>query len=214
MSTLTQALTRLLHNEGCTLIGIADLSPLPQAPRKSLPVGIVVGQPLCCEGVEIPDGNAPMLVNVHGGNTFEPLERYLTACVKFLKEHKFKANTKTYLKGEITDKTVATLGGLGWIGNSAMLTTRQVGPALRLAVVLTNAPLECNEAITESQCPPNCTACANICPMKAISGKRWARGIHRDEFFNVDSCKKGRSQQGGLCWKCISVCPLAIKGLG
>jgi hypothetical protein len=210
---LTQELQALLQQEGCTLYGIADITALPEKARKKLPVGIALGCAMHCGGVEKTEAGTTKLTGVHGGNTFEPLDKFTQAVVNFLTERKFKAVTQGFTMAVVTDKTVATLGGLGWIGNCALLTTRQVGPALRLGVILTNAPLECNEPVTESHCPPECTACRDICPTQAISGKRWARGIHRDEFFNVEACKKGRKKQGGLCWLCIEACPLAVAGL-
>jgi len=213
--SITQELSHLLEQEGCTLYGFADITPLPEAARKKLPVGIILGCALTHEGVCENEKGIPCLINPHGGNTFEPLDRFTNVVVNFLKERNFKANTDAYTKGTVTDKTVGTLGGLGWIGKCALLTTPKTGPALRLGVILTNAPLETNEAITQSQCPPNCHACRDSCPANAISDKLWERGTHRDEFFDVNACKKFRSkQEHGLCWRCIAACPLAVEGLG
>ena len=211
---ITQELRELLQGEGCTLYGFADITVLPEDARKKLPVGIVMAYPLVAYGVQKNEAGQDILINAHGGETFEPLERYTEAVTLFLKERKYKANTKAYLKSVVTDKTVGTLGGLGWIGNCALLTTKEAGPAVRIAVILTNAPLECNEPIMKSLCPPDCMECKNVCPTQAISGKRWERGVHRDDFFDVEACKKGRTKQGGLCWQCISVCPLALNGIG
>jgi len=145
------------------------------------------------------------------GKTFEPLERYPQKVMQFLKGKGYKATDK-FTACNLSHKTVGTLAGVGWIGRCAMLTTKEVGPALRLAVVLTNAPLECAAPITESHCPPDCTNCADVCPTNAVKGGLWNRGIHRDEFFDVEACKKGRSMRG-FCGLCISVCKYAKKGL-
>jgi epoxyqueuosine reductase QueG len=209
--SITEELKALLAEAGCTLYGFSDITVLPKAARKNMPVGIILGCALTHEGVKENEAGVKMLVNPHGGNTFEPLEQYTQAVTAFLQQHGYKTRTDGYVQSIVTDKTVATLGGLGWIGKCALLTTPKTGPALRLGVILTNAPLECNEPITKSQCPPNCHVCQNICPANAISGKLWERGVHRDEFFNVEACKKHRKKQEyGLCWLCIAACPLAV----
>jgi len=125
-------------------------------------------------------------------------------------EKGYKRN-KTYSRMTITYKMLATLAGIGWVGRCALLITKDLGPALRFTALLTNAPLECGTPITQSLCPPDCSACADICPANAVKTGLWERGIHRDEFFDVNACKKGRSQCHGLC---ISICPYIQKGFG
>ena len=219
---LNKELTNLLAQEGCKIFGFADLSILPNEPRKGLAVGIILGEPYTGEGMQANlDGDIRKFSNASGA-TFEPLERYQKTVAQFLKAKKYKANT-TYKKmecsGGITYKMLGTLGGIGWIGRNALLTTKEYGAALRLEAVLTNAPFECAEPITKSLCPPNCAACADICHANAIKGGLWERGIHRDTFFDVKACRKGRkirdkvSQGEPLCGLCISACPLTKKGL-
>jgi len=119
-------------------------------------------------------------------------------------------------------KTVATLAGIGWIGKCAMLVTKEVGSALRMTVVLTNAPLEYGTPITKSLCPPNCTACMNACPAKAPLGGLWEVGVDRDTFFNAHACRtaaRARAKEmlginETLCGLCISSCPFTMRGLG
>ena len=210
---ITQELSQLLEQEGCTIFGFADLGILPEEPRKRLDYGIVMGAPYTAEGMKANlEGNSNLFAR-DGGATFEPLERFQKTAIKFLREKGYKAST-TYKKMVVTDKTVGTLSGIGWISRCALLATEKYGPALRLSVVLTNAPLECGTPITKSKCAPNCTACADICPTNAIKGGRWERGVHRDEFFDVEACKKGRQKRKPMCGLCISACPYAKKGLG
>ncbi len=67
----------------------------------------------------------------------------------------------------------AAAAGLGAIGRSGMLTRADVGPRLRYAFVLTDAPLIPTEhAAPLPLCPEGCTACASACPMKALSPER------------------------------------------
>lgn len=122
----------------------------------------------------------------------------------------------------LPQKIVATLSGIGWIGKCAMLVTHEVGSALRMTVVLTNAPLKCGTPVTKSMCDPNCTICVNICPGKASLGGLWEVGVDRDEFFNAHACySAARSRAKTLldidetmCGLCISNCPFTKRGIG
>jgi len=46
------------------------------------------------------------------------------------------------LEGAISHKLATNLAGMGWIGRSSLLITPQYWPRIRLAKVLTDAPLE------------------------------------------------------------------------
>jgi len=220
---LNYELAKLLKQEGCNIVGFADLRILPSEPRKGLGVGMIIGAPYAAEGVQANlDGDISKFRS-HSGATLESLKKYQEVAIQFLKEKQYKAVTaykKMECRGGITYKMLGTLGGIGWIGKCAVLTTKEYGPALFLQSVLTDAPFECAEPITKSLCPSDCTACADICHVNAINGSLWERGIHRDTFFDVEACRKGRkirdtSGNGEpLCGLCISVCPLTKKGLG
>ena len=185
---LNQELVELLNQEGCTIVGFADLRILPddmRKGRKSLHVGILMG------------------TAYSAGNTSQLLEQFTDCAVHFLIERGYKAKTD-----HKPLKMLGTLSGIGWIGRSAMLTTKTLGPALRLTCVLTNAPFECGTPITRSLCPPDCTACIDVCPSNAIKGDLWEHGVHRDEFFDVQLCHIGRRTMKCNA-KCISACPFA-----
>jgi len=210
---LNRELLDILKQEGCDIVGFADLRELPEEPRKKLDTGVIIGVPYIPAGMQMKRGDSPVRFADGGGGTFEPLERYNRVTVEFLKERKFKANIK-YSSTQVTMKMLATMAGIGWIGRCAILTTSETGPALRLTAVLTNAPFTCGEPITTSQCPADCTACADACPAQAIKGGLWKRGVHRDEFLDVVACKKHRSKVSGYCCVCMSACPFTKRGLG
>lgn len=96
-------------------------------------------------------------------------------------------------------KTVALLGGLGWIGKNNLLITPEYGAAQCLGTVLTDAPLETvlHEPLTP-KCG-NCITCVNICERKVLKGKVWSRSASRDEIVNIHGCS--------TCLKCLVHCP-------
>lgn len=226
---LNQGMTQLLKDEGCRVFGFADLTLLPpefESTRRGASVAIVMGEPYgTAEGIrDMLDGNNGKFGSASGA-TFGSLARYKAAVKGFLKAAKVKSDIK-YLNTTITFKMLATLAGIGWIGRCAVLTTKEWGGALRFAAIATDAPFECGTPVTKSQCPPDCYECADICHVNAIKkGVLWERfpdgtGVHRDEFFDVKTCRMGRRQRDlsaqsePTCGLCICACPFTKKSVG
>jgi len=124
------------------------------------------------------------------------------------------------LTTRLPHKTIATRSGLGWIGKTALLVTKEYGSAIRLTTVLTDAVFgKLNNKIDKSQCG-NCKICVDLCPAKAASGAEWNINLVREDFFDADVCYKTVleiAQKAGInntiCGKCIAVCPWTIKYL-
>ena len=120
--------------------------------------------------------------------------------------------------GEFPHKTGAVRAGLGWIGRSSMLITRDFGPRVRLGTVLTDLPLAPEEAakpLDRSYCG-SCAKCVTACPVKAVKGEVWTPGLERDRMLDVLACdnwKKDNFPQfkGMVCGICVSVCPYGKK---
>ncbi|EHQ35619.1 4Fe-4S ferredoxin iron-sulfur binding domain-containing protein [Methanoplanus limicola DSM 2279] len=122
-------------------------------------------------------------------------------------------NSKDELYSPFPHKTAATLAGLGWIGKSALLITKEFGAALRITTIFTDAPLKTGIPVEKSYCG-GCTECLKKCPAGAVSGKEWYPGLLRDDFWDGKACfeyssKAGKSAGSNhpVCGICIAVCP-------
>jgi len=230
--SLNDEITDLLKREGCNIVGFADLRCLSKEARQNFDYGIVIALSYSAEAMrDNKNGDARRY-----WEEFTPINKRLpelaTLTANFLVSGGYKALAKitsTVVQDEdyrsvLPHKTAATLAGIGWIGKCATLVTKEVGSALRLVVVLTNAPLDCGMPITESLCDPNCAICADVCPGKAPlpDAGLWKAGVDRDAFFNAHACRPAARAHAKaalgidetLCGLCISHCPFTKKGLG
>lgn len=214
-----------LYDNGATMVGFADLSKVV---TDELKYGVSIA-------IKIPP---EIIASIHDGpnrayfNTYHDLNSRLNALANkaagYLEERGYAAFAQTtdivkeygVYRTKMPHKTVAVNAGLGWIGKSALLVTKEYGSAFRLTSVLTNAPLETGTPITESACG-NCQICTEACPAQAISGRLWSPDLDRDEFFSPLACrKKAREltkerihEEATICGKCIEICPYTKKYL-
>ena len=109
-------------------------------------------------------------------------------------------------------KLAAHLAGLGWIGKSCLLITPSVGPRVRWATVLTDAPItETSEPMAE-RCG-DCMECVDICPMQAFTGEPFRENDPREVRYNAGKCSryfekmKEKDSELAVCGLCLYVCP-------
>jgi len=114
------------------------------------------------------------------------------------------------LEGAFSHKLAAHLAGLGWIGKSCLLVTPDNGPRVRLATVLTEAPMKPGAPLLNG-CG-ECRRCVDICPVKAFTGVPFNPSEPRDVRFRAHLCsdymeRRARLLGEGLCGLCVYVCP-------
>ncbi|HZJ03221.1 MAG TPA: 4Fe-4S double cluster binding domain-containing protein [Thermoleophilia bacterium] len=112
--------------------------------------------------------------------------------------------------GPLPHKLAARLAGIGWIGKSALLVTRNFGPRVRLGTVLTDAPLPAGEPPQE-KCG-SCENCVEACPPGALLGRSFSEDEPVGSRMDVRACRDyrhGLKETTGVqtCGVCVSVCP-------
>ena len=113
--------------------------------------------------------------------------------------------------GIFSQKLAAHLAGLGWIGKSCLLVTPDHGPRVRWVSILTDAPLHPTGSPMEQQCG-ECTACVDICPQHAFTGRPFHRDEPREARFDAAACDRyfrelEQSCSVAVCGLCLYVCP-------
>lgn len=224
MSLTDELKTRLLQC-GAGLVGIGNVDDIPNCQYK---IGVSVAVPVP-ENIVYDLQTAPTEEYYHMYYTLNSkLNEIVMEGETFLKNAGYEAYAQTTERvttneqwiSKIPHKTVATRAGLGWIGKNCLLVTPEFGSAIRLSSLLTNAPLECSEAITHSKCG-NCDLCVKNCPAQALHGTLWEAGMERKEIVDVDKCYKKQVEimkaktgiEQDLCGKCFAVCAYTQKYL-
>jgi epoxyqueuosine reductase QueG len=108
-------------------------------------------------------------------------------------------------KSHVSHKMTGRLAGLGWIGRNNLLVNPRLGSRHRLVTILTDMPLEPNEAL-DKDCG-KCTTCLDTCPAQAI--KESVEDF--DHWACFDKLKEFR-RQGVVGQHICGVCVKACKG--
>ncbi len=219
---LSLKLRKYLLKNGANEVGFADITNF--TPKSGLNTGVVFY-------ILYPK---EIIRNMQNAPTPEYLEELISLntrldalgmkCEEFLINEGYDAYAQTkkrlgsdfgeFNSFELPHKTIATRAGLGWIGKSALFTTKKYGSALRLSSVLTNAPLTVGNPILKSRCG-KCEICKDECPGGAISGKEWNYQLKRNDFYDDKKCEKyaliiseeNLGKADTVCGKCIYACP-------
>lgn len=124
-------------------------------------------------------------------------------------------NFHTTLRMAFSHKMAATRAGIGWIGKTDLLVTKEYGPRVRLASILLKKRItEPNAPIEESMCG-DCDVCTINCPAQTATGDLWNIHTDRDTFYNAFTCMEkcrelslnNLNEHISLCGICVSICP-------
>lgn len=213
-------ITDLLKDKSISLLGFADLSGINSEQRQGLGYGICIAVALDV----FPNEDEPT-PEYYG--EYKKINTLLKETCLFLEEKIIQKGYRAYslfrnrqnedYRTLLPFKTLATGAGLGWIGRSSTLVTREFGNAVRLGGVITDMPFETAAPITRSYCGA-CRECVEKCPAGAITGNRWDLGRDRNYLVDPFKCKEKVIERGkemgvsvGSCGICISVCPWTRK---
>ena len=216
---LQTQLKSLSKELGADLVGFCDLetSPVRELPtlRYALSIGVKLSDAVL-KTIE----NAPSFVyfqHYRIANTL--LDSIAFRLARFLEEKGYLAmpiaasqslGKNNPYQGVLPHKTAAVKAGLGFVGKSGLFLSEKYGSKVRLATVLTDAPLQSELPVIENGCG-NCELCKNACPAGAIYGQLPTTNGERN--FDAEKCSRYMKEhfqdvgRGSVCGVCIKVCP-------
>lgn len=206
-----------LKNTEVSLLGFADLSEVSSELRQGLKYGV-------CFGIALK--TFPSVSDTPSQeyyDEYKQINRQLKEISLYIEKKIIEKGYNAYslsrnrqnddFRTILPYKTLATRAGLGWIGKSSTLITKEYGNAVRINGVITDMPFVTDESINKSLCG-NCKECVNNCPAKAIYGNNWDVNMDRNDLIDPIACKSKVIERGekmgvsvGSCGICISSCP-------
>ena len=229
LEPLYEKIEAAAREAGSDLVGFADLSPLK---------GILKGDPTTLEfpyavsfAVEIPKEAARASLNKPSEemrSAYKMCNKKLKATgesvVAMLTDAGYKARfidpaqrvDPEKLLGPISQKAIASLSGMGWIGKNGLLITDEYGARQRMGAVLTDMPVDRPNKMIENKCG-DCTACIDRCAMKVLKNTDFKHHQESRDMV-IDWAKCGAyevrligdgSKPEKACGRCISVCPFS-----
>ena len=95
--------------------------------------------------------------------------------------------------------------GIGEMGRSGKIVNKQYGPFMRYCFIITDAPLQTDEPLTETVCD-GCGACQEACPGKAIledgldtwQCSVYYKGAHKSNPFITEEFLKGHPEREAI----------------
>lgn len=216
-----KTIKEFLLDKNIFILGFADLSEVNAESRLNLQYGIVFGIALKI----FPSLSDTPSVEYY--NEYKSVSKQLRK-ISYLLENKIQGmGYKAYslarnhqneqFKTPLPFKTLATRAGLGWIGKSGTLITKEYGNAVRISGVITDMPFDVGKSVNQSFCG-ECCECVQNCPAKAIIGSHWNLETERNNLLDPFACNAKVIERGkifgvtdGSCGICISVCPWTKK---
>ncbi len=221
MDCLNHEIENELAARGAKLVRFVDVSHLSVVQNRGLSNAVVFALPLTQEYImevfDTPDYVAARVADnfdfdddeysqteIKAGRVSDELAKFLTdkgyravsqSDESLLAAGMFDETTRTSI---LPDKTLAVMGGAGWIGKNNLFITHEYGAAQCLGALLTDAPLKTtrHEPLL-SKCG-DCTVCVDICEQQVLKNKMWTPYTGRDEIVDVYGCS--------TCLKCLIHC--------
>ncbi len=204
-------LKEYLRKEGATLVGVGDVTEALSREITHLDRGIALAV-----NKSLNRGSIAQLLRLQRLTEKWLRQRGFRSLVIPPDSDRIKGKLIARLYHLFSHKTAATCSGLGWIGKNGLIINKTYGSKLSWATVLTNAPLEADSPLTESQCG-DCNLCVKHCPSAALSGIAWSRSEPLKKLVNYEKCGslkkiRPRFEEKPNCGLCITICPFSRNG--
>ncbi|WP_081882613.1 arsenite methyltransferase [Methanobacterium sp. SMA-27] len=197
------------HSIGIKDVGYAQITPELLIKDKFIqyPNAIVLTMEMGKEIIEASPGPEAQKLN---DSAYEKLGTMSYKISDYLREHGYATEVAHPYGGIVKFSQLGRKAGLGWIGQSGLLITPELGPRQKISAIfvsMANLPLkDGNEHSWITDYCEKCGKCIKACPEKALIEKEVCCGEKEVEFIQklCIGCSEG-------CTYCIEGCPFDQK---
>jgi arsenite methyltransferase len=197
------------HSIGIKDVGYAQITPELLIKDKFIqyPNAIVLTMEMGKEIIEATPGPEAQKLN---DSAYEKLGNISYKISDYLREHGYATEVAHPYGGTVKFSQLGQKAGLGWIGQSGLLITPELGPRQKISAVfvsIANLPLkEGNDHSWITDYCEKCGKCIKACPEKALIEKEVCCWEKETEFIQklCIGCSEG-------CTYCIEGCPFDQK---
>jgi epoxyqueuosine reductase QueG len=213
---------KLFLDLGADLCGIANIDRFSEAPAGYRPTDIYQS----CRSVivfakSLPAGLrevSPRIVYNHANDiNLSEIDRIGLEACGYIEEwggtavpvpcdgpYEYWDSEKLEGRGILSMRHAAVLAGLGRMGKSSLVITREFGNMINIGAVLTNLDLK-SDPLAEELCIEGCSLCLDNCPQKAIRDRTVIQKLCREHTYGTND----RGFSVCKCNTCRVICPLS-----
>jgi len=212
---MDKELKNILFEKGIDIVRFVDISELSTNQTQGFNKAIIFFLKLSRQFIKDVNNNAPLT-----NDEFLDKERKVDELAEWLAIYIQQKGYNAYAQSEknnlqngnfdtrtqssiLPNKTIALLGGLGFIGKNNLLITQKYGCAFCMCAVLTDAPIHSKKYLPITSKCGNCNICKEICLAKAIRGNEWTQNGGRESLVDISKCC--------CALKCMIACPWTLK---
>ena len=197
------------HSKGIKDIGYAQITPdlLIKDEFIQYSNAIVITMEMDKEIIEATTGSEAQKLN---DSAYEKLGKISYNLSDYLRDHGYATEVAHPYGGIVKFSQLGQKAGLGWIGQSGLLISPELGPRQKISAIfvsIANLPIkESNEHLWVTDYCEKCGKCIKACPEKALIEKETCCGGKEIEFVQelCIGCSEG-------CTYCIEGCPFNQK---
>ena len=217
------------ENLGADVFGVADLDLIrdypayPESLMDGFTRGIVIGVKLSDAVFDGLPATRPLYAKQYqvandrlDRMAFELARKIESAGFKAIPIPASKMLRDLHWSSFISHKAIARAAGVGWIGKNLLLITKEFGPRIRMATILTDMPLEAGEPV-KRRCG-RCRECIESCIAGALKESDFEEYPVRESAFDVDRCAERLKEFASdpdigymVCGICVKVCPWGMR---
>lgn len=212
---MTEKIKEIARNLGAELVGVSKVSKDSVYAGRSVSLGYAV-----CLGVSMDREEMKHVPHLQAAvevmRSYRKASRVAVRLAQAIRRMGWPA--RAYGNPNSTDILhipLAINAGIGQLGKHGSLINKSLGSNFRLAAVLTDLPLACDEPVdigVDDLCL-KCRRCVIDCPPGAIFDyKQQVRGVEK-WYVSFDKCIPYFTKTHG-CAICIEVCPWSVPGRG